>query len=344
MLKKAYDSSEKLSMKNRKYSRKVMDFLINEVCDDIGRFETIPRNQDVTMESIFKYDEDPSMKAEIIAKEDGVIAGLDESKQFYTSKGFDVKSYYNDGDEIKKGYKVLCIEGKAKSMLIYERTILNFMQRMSGIATATKKLKDKIKDYDTAIVATRKTQQRFFDKRAVTLGGGYTHRLGLYDAVMIKDTHLDHLRNEGIDDVIEEAIERASRYLEDENIKFVEIEVTNLEEAVRAASKFKDIYIRNANKFFEDPSLSAKEKYEYFPPNIGIIMLDNMKPSKIKKTISKLKKEDLYFYVLLEASGMINEKNIEKYAKTGVDVVSLGSITHSVKALDLSQKIIMEEK
>jgi len=333
-VKRAYDSSGNISIRNRKYSRKVIDFLTNDYLDDIGRFEELPKNLDVTVEAIF-CKQDPIASAYIIAKEDGVIAGLEEARQFYTFKGFKVENYFEDGDEVEEGDKVLGIEGHAKDMLLFERTVLNFMQRMSGIATATKKLKDKIKDYDTAIVSTRKTQLRFFDKRAVALGGGYTHRIGLYDAVMIKDTHIDYLRRESVDNAFGEAIKRVSKYVEDENIKFIEVEVSNLEEAVSAAENLKEIKSRSKLNY-----------YDFNPTNTVecIIMLDNMKPSEIKKVITNLKKNELYDYVLLEASGMINEKNIKQYAATGVDAISIGAITHSVKALDISQKIVKEEK
>ena len=214
---------------------------------------------------------------------------------------------------------------------------------MSGIATATKKLADITQPYDVKIVGTRKTLLNYFDKKAIKVGGGLPHRMGLYDAIMIKDNHLEAIREEGIENEIETAIERAYAVADRYKPNFIEIEVSTLNDTIKAANKFKEIVYRKANEFFEDPRLEPKAKYEYIHTMPNIIMLDNMKPSEIKKTVKELKKQNLYDFVLLEASGGITEKNIKQYAATGVDAISIGAITHSVKALDISQKIVKRE-
>lgn len=321
MIKKAYDYSKKLSMSNEKYTKMVCSFLSDEFNDDLGSFYSMTQKLDATTQAIFQ-ENNPRVFSEIIAKEEGVVAGIEETVWFYEANGLKVNNYIEDGAYVKKGDKVMRIEGYIKDMLKTERIALNFMQRMSGVATATKKLKDLVEEYGTAVVATRKTQQRFFDKRAVTLGGGYAHRLSLYDGILIKDNHLDAIKQEYPKNYISEAIKRASKYKEHKDLKFIEIEVTNYDEAIEAARSF-------------------KEKISKSIPSI--IMLDNMEPREIKKIVLKLKKECLYDYVLLEASGMINEKNIKGYAKAEVDAVSMGCLTHSVKALDLSQKMVKHE-
>ena len=331
-IQKAYNYPDKLTIQNKEYSVKAMGFLERELQEDLEGFKSIDLSSDMTTNALFK--DNKKVKAYIKTKQDGIIAGLEEVSMFYRLNGLEVKIYKQDGDRVKKGENIMELEGLTKTLLKLERTGLNLLQRMSGIATKTRILKDKIKGYNTKIAATRKTQIRYLDKKAVILGGGMTHRLGLYDGIMIKDTHLDSLRRQGIKDAIEEAIEKTSKYNENPYLKFIEIEVSSLEEAVRAAKKFQDVIIGAKINYYLE-SLNTAE---------AVIMLDNMKPPEIRKVISKLKKEKLYDYVLLEASGMITEKNIKNYAKAGVDVISVGALTHSVKALDISQKIIRQEK
>ena len=337
-LQSAYDYAHVLTMENEEYRKKVSEFLEKELQEDLDGLESIHLSSDLTTNALFS--DNKTATAYIKAKQDGVIAGLDEVSSFYEDHGLEVEMYKEDGSEIRKGEKIMEIKGSTKTLLNLERTGLNLLQRMSGIATTTKNLTDKVNNYDTVIVATRKTQNRYLDKRAVSLGGGLSHRLGLYDGIMIKDTHLDSLKREGVKDVIEESIERASNYISNGDLKFIEIEVSNLEETLKAGKKFRDLIYSAADKFYKDPTVP--DKMEYIHPTPHIIMLDNMTPSEIKKVISRLKKEQLRDYVLLEASGMINESNVHKYAKAGVDIISLGCLTHSVKSLDLSQKIVKE--
>lgn len=259
---------------------------------------------DITTESIIP--EGTQSKGLIIVKEDGVIAGLEEAKELFTYLDLKAEAKYKDGDYVKAGTIVMEVKGEAKKILAAERIVLNIMMRMSGIATETRKLVDRIKEagLKVRVAATRKTAPglRFLDKKAVMLGGGDTHRLRLDDAVIIKDNHIVLIGS------ISEAIKKAR-----EKISFtkkIEVETRTLEEALEAARTGADI-----------------------------IMLDNMTLEQIKEVVSRLKEEGLYGKVLLEASGNINTSNILEYASTGVDVVSLGYLTHSSKALDLSLQV-----
>ncbi len=247
------------------------------------------------------------VKAEIIAKESGIIAGVEEAKILLESLGIKVKAKIKDGQKISRGKTILMLEGHAKTILATERTLLNLISRMSGIATQTNKLIKKVRaaGYKTKIACTRKTAPglEYFDKKAVWLGGGDPHRLHLDDMILIKDNHVTVIGN------IKEAIKTAKK--KTLFSKKIEVEVSSVNEAVEAARAGADI-----------------------------IMLDNFKPKDVKKTVEKLRKERLRGKVLIEASGKINEENILEFAAAGVDIISLGSLTHSVKALDVSLEII----
>jgi nicotinate-nucleotide pyrophosphorylase (carboxylating) len=183
---------------------------------------------------------------------------------------------------------------------------------MSGIATETKRLSNLIGDHETKIASTRKTLWRYLDKKAVYLGGGLTHRLGLWDSILIKDNHLQALRARGESKPVQKALTKAAKFAG--RVDFIEIEVANQEEAWAAAKKFKQLRLRKP----------------------CIIMLDNWTSTAIAQMIEKLRKTKLYDYVLLEASGNITPENIKEYAKTGIDVISLGYLTHSARILDMS--------
>lgn len=244
------------------------------------------------------------IKAKMIAKEKGIIAGIKVVQWVFQTldKKVKFKILKNDGEKVKPKETILEIEGNAHSLLKGERTALNFLQRLSGIATLTSKYVEKVKKYKVKIFDTRKTVPgwRLLDKYAVRIGGGYNHRMGLYDMILIKDNHLKLI------DSIEEAIRKTKQHLLKKLKKTkIEIETENLKQ-VKAALR-------------EKPDL---------------IMLDNMNLETIKKVV-KLPKEE----VLIEASGKINFQNIKNIAKTGVDIISLGKLTHSAKALDISMKI-----
>jgi len=243
------------------------------------------------------------IKAKIISREQGIIAGVGFARSIFQLKGCTVRIFKKDGSRLKPNQTVLQVSGNAKSILSCERTALNLLSRMSGIATQTNYLVSQIKKYSkkTNLYSTRKTAPglRYFDKEAVVIGGGHKHRMALDDMIMIKDNHL--LLSNSMEDIIKKAQKKHRR---------VEVEVENQRDAILAA------------------------KY-----GTAIVMLDNFSPAQIKKTITALQKKKLRNKVKLEASGGVNSKNIGAYAKTGVDMISVGSITNSVKGLDLSLEV-----
>jgi len=245
------------------------------------------------------------IKAKIISREQGVVAGVVFARNIFRLKGSAVRIFTKDGSRLKQNQTVLQVSGNAKSILSCERTVLNLLSRMSGIATQTNYLVSQIKKHSkkTNLYSTRKTAPglRYFDKEAVVIGGGHKHRMALDDMIMIKDNHL--LLSNSMEDIIKKARKKRRQ---------VEVEVENQRDAILAT------------------------KY-----GATIVMLDNFSPAQIKKTITALQKEKLRNKVRLEASGGINSKNIGAYAKTGVDMISVGSITNSVKGLDLSLEVIV---
>lgn len=299
----AYQKGKELSLKNENYLRWISAFFDREYADDIGA-------GDLTSKAVLTKNK--TKIAFIKSKVSGILGGLEEVSWFFHKYGLEVKTCFKDGEEVEDKEIVLEIEGKQKDILATERIALNVLQRMSGIATETKKLVDLLEGYNTRIAATRKTLLRYLDKKAVFLGGGLTHRFGLWDSILVKDNHLENLKSEGIDNYIEVALTNSSSLVR--NVSFIEIEVTSHEEAIRAAKIIK--------------------KFHLCTP--FVIMLDNMKPLKISHIIETLRNKNLYEFVLLEASGEITRKNIQKYARTGVDVVSLGYLTHSAKVLNMS--------
>jgi len=243
------------------------------------------------------------IKAKIISRQEGVLAGVKFAGDIFRLKGCNVKIIKKDGAKLKSNQIILQISGNAGTVLSCERTALNLLSRMSGIATQTNFLVSKIRKINkkTKLYSTRKTAPglRFFDKEAIMIGGGHKHRMSLNDMVMIKDNHL--LVTNSMEGIIKNARKRH---------KHVEVEVENQRDAILAANS-----------------------------GATIAMLDNFSPVQIKKTITELQKKKLRNKVKLEASGGINSKNIAAYAKTGVDIISVGSITNSVKGLDLSLEV-----
>lgn len=249
---------------------------------------------------------DTVVEAEVIAKEDGIIVGIEETVVFLQSQDLQVKPLVSDGGSVKKNTVIMRIVGNARTLLSLERTILNLLSRMSGIATKTYRLIEKVRKdgHKTRIACTRKVAPGllYFDKKAVMIGGGDTHRLHLDDMILIKDNHLA---------IIGDASEAVRKAREKTSFsKKIEIEVTSTDKAIEAAKA-----------------------------GVEIVMLDNFSPSKIRKTITLLEKKELRDKVLIEASGGINEQNILEYTATGVDVVSLGELTTNVKALDISLEV-----
>jgi len=243
------------------------------------------------------------IKAKIISRQEGILAGVKFAGDIFRLKGCNVKIIKKDSAKLKSNQIILQISGYAGTVLSCERTALNLLSRMSGIATQTNFLVSKIRKINTKtkLYSTRKTAPglRFFDKEAIMIGGGHKHRMSLNDMVMIKDNHL--LVTNSMEGIIKNARKRH---------KHVEVEVENQRDAILAANS-----------------------------GATIVMLDNFSPVQIKKTITELQKKKLRNKVKLEASGGINSKNITAYAKTGVDMISVGSITNSVKGLDLSLEV-----
>jgi nicotinate-nucleotide pyrophosphorylase (carboxylating) len=304
----AYQKGKELNLNNQKYQNWVTAFFEKEYVDDVGA-------GDITSEAI--HAKNKPRTAVLKAKESGVMGGIEEVSYFLQKHRLKVKACTKDGEEILKGETILEVYGGQRDILATERIALNVLQRMSGIATETKRLVDLLKGYKTRVAATRKTPLRYFDKKAVFLGGGLTHRFGLWDSVLIKDNHLVVLKSKGIKDYIERAIAGASVFAD--KAGFIEIEITSKDEAVRAARKFKQLRIKRP----------------------CVVMLDNMRPTKIVEVIEALRKSDLYDNVLLEASGAITPENINEYAHSGTDVVSLGYLTHSAKVLDMSLEMTL---
>ena len=251
---------------------------------------------------------DKPAEAVIIAKEDCTIAGMDEAVSIFYYFGIQAETDFKDGDKLKKGDTIFRLRGGAVSILRAERISLNFLGHLSGIATMTRRCTDIVRKHsETARVAcTRKTTPgiRKFEKLAVAAGGGDTHRFNLSDAVMIKDNHIKLM---GIEAAIKAA--RKTSFT-----RKIEVEVESAENAVFAVELGADI-----------------------------IMLDNMQLDEIKKTLSILEEKGLRKPVLVEASGGIFPENLEDYAKTGVDVISMGSLIHKSRWIDVSLEIVSSE-
>jgi len=264
--------------------------------DDLG-------TGDVTTNSVIKP---MNIKAVIIAKDDGILAGVFEARSLLEKVGVKIKELKKEGSQIKKGDIVLEMEGDAKKIMNVERTVLNFLVRLSGIATLTNKM---VKSTKTKLAATRKTCFSFSDKRAVKIGGGYTHRLGLFDMYLIKGNHIDIVCKELNCSRIEAIKECLRRVRENKNGKKIEIEVESVEEALAAAEEKPDV-----------------------------IMLDWVKIPDVKNVVSQLKKSG----ICIEASGGITPDNIKEFGEAGVDYASSGYITYSCKGLDMSLEIVKE--
>ncbi|NVO18757.1 MAG: carboxylating nicotinate-nucleotide diphosphorylase [Bacteroidetes bacterium] len=245
-------------------------------------------------------------KAKLLVKESGILAGLEIARKvfFYVDPEIVLTSFIEDGAQIKKGDIVFEVQGRSVSLLTAERTVLNFMQRMSGIATQTKKMADLIIDLPTRILDTRKTTPvlREVEKMAVRIGGGFNHRFGLYDMILIKDNHVDFAGG------INNAIKATHHYLYRKGLKLkIEIETRNLDEVAEVLTI----------------------------GGVDRIMLDNFSFEELKSAVKMIGGR-----FETEASGGINEATIRAYSECGVDFVSVGALTHQIKSLDLSLKAI----
>lgn len=243
-------------------------------------------------------------KATLIIKDHGILAGMELAKEIfaYHDPKLHLEQFIADGTEVKPGDIAFVVSGSAQSILACERLVLNFMQRMSGIATQTNKLVRLISEYPTRLLDTRKTTPglRLIEKWAVRIGGGHNHRIGLYDMIMLKDNHVDFAGG------VKQAIERTHAYLKEtgKDLK-IEIEVRN-----------------------EDELQQVLET-----GGVDRIMLDNFSPERIEAALKTIPKT-----YEVEASGGITNETLLRYAQTGVDFISIGALTHSFKSLDMSLK------
>ena len=245
-------------------------------------------------------------KMQLLVKEDGILAGVEAAVEIFRiiDKTISVKVLLKDGRRVKKGDIAFIVEGNTQTLLTAERLVLNIMQRMSGIATKTKYLQTLCKGTKTKVIDTRKTTPgfRFFEKWAVVIGGGANHRYGLFDMVLIKDNHIDFAGG------IVQAINAANSYLLDKKLQLaIEVETRTLNDVKKVLKR----------------------------GGIQRIMLDNYTPAQTKEAVKLIKGR---FEV--DSSGGITEKNLAEYAKCGVDFISVGSLTHHVKSLDLSLKAL----
>jgi nicotinate-nucleotide pyrophosphorylase (carboxylating) len=244
-------------------------------------------------------------KASILVKRDGIVAGIEVAKEVFRQVDSSVrfKALVKDGAKVVKGQVIATVRGRVASILKGERTALNFLQHLSGIATETARYVDAVSGTKAVITDTRKTLPglRMLEKYAVRVGGGKNHRLNLADGVLIKDNHLAALRSRGIRlcEVVKRARKKAPQTLK------IEVEVGSVEEALEA--------------------LSA---------GVDVIMLDNMKLEDMRKVVKLVKGR-----ALLEASGGITLDNVRSVAETGVDFISIGALTHSSRALDMSLEL-----
>ena len=248
--------------------------------------------------------ENQKSKAQLLIKDEGILAGIEMAKKIFTTfdPSLKVEIFMKDGDVMQKGDVAFKVFGSTRSILTAERLVLNCMQRMSGIATYTDYLMTLIRGSKAQLLDTRKTTPNFriAEKWAVAIGGGINHRFGLYDMVMLKDNHIDYAGS------ITKAISATKAYLKENNKSLkIEVETRNLDE--------------------------VKEVLDV--GGIDIIMLDNMMPSVMKEAVAMINGE-----YKTEASGGITEKNIREVAECGIDYISVGALTHSVKSKDMSLK------
>jgi nicotinate-nucleotide pyrophosphorylase (carboxylating) len=272
--------------------------LVRFLREDIGQGD---------LTSQYTVDEGLKSSSQIICKSEiAVVAGLEEAKIIFEICNCDSKALVNDGDIVKRGIRVMKINGNTRAILKAERTALNLIMRMSGIATDTKKFVDIVKTVskDIKVMGTRKTAPglRYFDKKSIKLGGGHSHRNTLDELILIKDNHL------AVSTSIQSAISNA-RLKAGKNM-MIECEVSNKKSSVEAIKSGADI-----------------------------IMLDNFTPEMAQKTISYLRKSGLREKVLIEISGGVNISNIKDYALALPDMISIGSLTHSSNSIDFSMNM-----
>lgn len=254
--------------------------------------------------SLASLPEDKLGEAKLLVKDEGILAGVEVGVEIFTQidNTLAIEVLINDGTPVKFGDIALLVKGKIHSILKAERLVLNVMQRMSGIATRTAEYVKQLEGTNTKVLDTRKTTPllRFLEKRAVVLGGGVNHRFGLYDMILIKDNHVDYAGS------VNNAVQNAVQYKVTKSIDIpIEVEVRNFEEL--------------------EELLSCE--------GVDRVMFDNFTPENVAKAVQLVNGR-----LVTEASGGIDLTTIRSYALTGVDYISVGALTHSVKSLDLSLK------
>lgn len=314
-LKRALFRGDCLHLGNHEYLRSARALLTELLGSDVGL-------GDLTATALHLSDQHAS--ANILAKESGVVGGVAELCWLLKQDDLEVRVRKQDGEKVEPGDVILEIEGRRGDLLAHERVGLNLLQRLSGIATATHRFQELLHRHnpEAQVVATRKTPWGLLDKRAVHLGGGGTHRLGLWDAILVKNNHLALLAT-GEEDAVRIAVERA--WPSRQSAAFIEVEVRSEAGAMAAAQAFR----------------RAQESSQQGPDRTCpcLLLLDNMPPARISALIAGLRAQNLLDHILTEASGNISETNLEEYAASGVDAISMGALTHSARALDLCERL-----
>lgn len=277
----------------------------DQLIDDLLRLAFAEDVGDGDHTTLSTIPEDATGCQQLIVKEDGIIAGVDIARKVF--ERFDPKLkmtvFIEDGTKVKRGDIAFKVEGSVRSLLQTERTMLNIMQRMSGIATTTAKYQERLEGLKTKVLDTRKTTpgMRMLEKEAVKIGGGMNHRIGLFDMILIKDNHVDFAGG------IPNAVSRARKYLAEKGKDLkIEVEVRNTEEIMQA--------------------LEAKADR---------IMLDNFTPERTREAVKLIDGR-----AEIESSGGITIDTLREYGECGVDFISVGALTHSVKGLDMSFKAV----
>jgi nicotinate-nucleotide pyrophosphorylase (carboxylating) len=280
-----------------KITEQVKELIALTLREDIG-------NGDHSSLSCIPADAQGDMK--LLIKQDGVLAGVDVAREVLRQVDEDIRLdlLLPDGTLVHKGDIAFTLHGSSRNMLTAERTLLNFMQRMSGIATTTHEYVDLVSDTNVTLLDTRKTtpNMRIFEKYAVTVGGAQNHRFGLFDMMMLKDNHIDFAGG------IEKAIDAANKYLKDNNMQLnIEIETRSLDDVRRVLEH----------------------------GGVQRIMFDNFTPDMIREGVKMVDHR-----METEASGGIVKETLHDYAVTGVDFISVGAFTHQIKSLDMSLKAL----
>jgi nicotinate-nucleotide pyrophosphorylase (carboxylating) len=282
-----------------------------KITDDIRKLIQLTLKEDIgdgDHSSLSCIPADAPGKMKLLVKQDGILCGVDVAREVLrqVDDTIQMEQFMQDGDAIRKGDIVFQLQGPARSMLTAERTLLNFMQRMSGIATTTHEYVDLVKDTSVTLLDTRKTtpNMRIFEKYAVTVGGAQNHRFGLFDMMMLKDNHIDFAGG------IEKAIDAANAYQKEHGLHLnIEIETRSLDDVRRVIAH----------------------------GGVQRIMFDNFTPDQIREGVALVNHR-----FETEASGGIVKETLHDYAVTGVDFISVGAFTHHIASLDMSLKTVIQ--